>query len=218
MYILYQLMLSTLILAFVLGKFWLSWLSKLKYTLWLSFYVFGLFMLKAGITHECSLREFIPAWKLPLKRDYLSVLCFSGWRWEVLNVAESFRMQFTSPKGRSIHLEVKAELPSWSWIYLSGLTERRKCLLLSSQRRIIVAVAIFGLSESLWLIKFSVTVRIVKWSETPSKPIDCFFLFLVHLKGAPEWWISFHLLLHCVMRVHFLIAKLRRHRLDNDKN
>ena len=104
----------------------------------------------------------------------------------MIDVAETFRMQFSSSEGRSIHLQVEAELPSRSWIYLSGLTERRKCLLFSPKCRFIIAVTIFRLSESLRLIKFLVTVRIVKGSESPSKPIDCFFLFLVHLKRAPE--------------------------------
>ena len=127
-------------------------------------------------------------------------------------------MQFSSSESGSIHLKVETELPSWSWIYLSGLTERRKCLLFSPKCRISIAVTIFGLSESLRLIKFLGTVRIVKGSETPSKTIDCFFLFLVHLKGAPEWWCCIHFLLHCVMRVHSLIAKFRWHCLNNHKN
>ena len=56
MYVLYQLVLSTLILALVFRKLWFSRNSKLEYTLRLSFYVFGLFMLEARVTHECCLR------------------------------------------------------------------------------------------------------------------------------------------------------------------
>ena len=102
MYVLNQLMLSAFYLF--LRKLWLSRFSKLEYSLRLSFNVFGLFMLEARVAHECCLRQFIPARKLPFKRDDLSVLCFSGGRWEVFNVAETFRMQFTSSKSRSIHL------------------------------------------------------------------------------------------------------------------
>ena len=102
--ILNELMLSVLPLSFADRKFRLCWNSKLEDTLRFPFDVFRLRMIEARITHECRLCEFILAWELPFKGNYLCVLGLCRWRWEVFNVAETFRMESGDWESRSIHL------------------------------------------------------------------------------------------------------------------